>query len=116
MKTKLTIIIILIAVNHCFAQIVNGYTDKVSYRAGDTVTFFTKHTNSNSGPTSFFLMDIALNDTITMIGGFTRNIQSGLPNYSTTNPWEDGFGYTPTNTWIVPDTIPSGYYQIGRAS
>ena len=119
MRAKLTSILILINLNHCCAQLVDGYTDKLSYSAGETVTFYTK---SSGNSFSCWLYDLAGNPivgipSVTIINGFAPDIQLNKPDCGNA-PWKNGYNYAPTNTWTVPalgalpNSLPSGYYLI----
>ncbi|MEO8088408.1 MAG: T9SS type A sorting domain-containing protein, partial [Bacteroidota bacterium] len=109
-------ILFCIASLHCAAQLhaTNyGYTDKSSYRSGETVVFYTKSV-SGSTTTSFTLYNLDHSQTSTIINGFSTDDQPNLPN-AANEPWKIGFQYQPTNTWIVPPlsaTFKSGYYLL----
>jgi hypothetical protein len=114
MKTFYVTILFFIAACQCSAQFAEGYTDKSSYRALETITFFTKHP-PGSPQTSFELLDLGgnpLNPQV-FIPNFNPDPQNGLPD-CTGNPWENGYDYAPTCTWTVPSTLPSGCYLLNN--
>ena len=97
---------------NCFSIVFvdDGYTDKFSYRAGETVTFFLNgEFFLNPSGSSLVLEDISGNPVLS-ISGFD-NIQPQTPG---STPWADGFGYQATNTWTVPplSDLKSGYYLL----
>lgn len=92
------------------AQILDGYTDKQSYRAGETVTFFINGFN----PFGMFnqIPLVTIDGTVPLfISGFD-NMTIQVP--TTAKPWQDGFGYSATNTFVVPSTLKSGLYFVGN--
>jgi len=88
------------------AQVVDGYTDKLSYRNGETVTFYLNGTAPNGDTLNLLALD---GSSATVLPGFNSMIPQSP---TTANPWVDGFGYATTNKWIVPDGLRSGYFEI----
>ena len=71
---------------NCTAQIIDGYTDKQSYRAGETITFFV----SGFNPFGMFnqIPLVAFDGSIqVLIPGF-NNMTPQPP--TTSQPWQDG--------------------------
>ena len=99
MKTFYTGILFFIAVVYGDAQIVDGYTDKLSYRSGEIVTFFTKHP-TNSTQTSFDLKDFAniIIPCSLSFSVFNATIGNNQP-IPSANSYMDGYPYLQTNTW-----------------
>ncbi|MEY4875393.1 MAG: hypothetical protein RL708_542 [Bacteroidota bacterium] len=118
MKKIFLSIIFLFVLNYTVkAQVIDGYTDKQSYSAGETVSFFINGTPNDyncglcfdvSSNTDFSLF--ALDGSSTFIGSHPLNFQSS----TNSNAWENGFGYTATFTWTVPSTVKSGYYLLNN--
>src|ERR1035437_4193651 len=112
-----SIILLCVIVNFGFSQayIFDGYTDKLSYRAGDTVTFFLNGVGCLFG-TNFNAPVIDINGAVANDGSnniilnFTDiNVQSPTNQYN----WKDGFGYTASSVkWIIPSGLKSGRYLI----
>lgn len=92
---------------YCYATLTDGYTDKLSYRAGEVITFYTKSTD-----TDYFLYAIDGTPTYTL-SGFNSNSQLGLP---PANSYSVGFGYASTYTWTVPGSMKSGLYLLGSTA
>ncbi|MBI4945391.1 MAG: T9SS type A sorting domain-containing protein [Bacteroidetes bacterium] len=106
----LSIILLFSAIHYSSAQIVDGYTDKLSYRAGETVVFYTKSVLRN-GTQNFILR--AIDNTISSQNiGFTLTTQPGMNTYQ---PWYYGYDYTATATWTVPSGFKSGLYFLNSS-
>lgn len=96
------------------AQIINGYTDKQSYRTGETIKFYL----SGTSQTDYNLIGRA-NQSLTFINGQSDPVAVfGLLNMvlqtpQTNEPWKNGFGYNLTTTWVVPIGLKSGLYYLG---
>ncbi len=111
---KITINIILsFFIKLSIAQYVfSGYTNKLSYRNNDEVTFFL---NSEVGIA--FDANLGLNDVNGGDMGITLPTLN-IPIQNTinlSNPWEDGFGYTANTVhWTIPSyfTLKSGLYFL----
>ena len=115
-----TILFFVLSISSFGQSLLDGYTDKLSYRHGDVVTFFIKSDGVNNCQSLGCNLDLLLGD----LRGINTNLYDigniDVPagqSITTSNPWENvnGFGYTPsTATWIVPDLsiLPSGYYLI----
>ena len=115
MKKLIILFIVCLIIKNSFAfiHIFDGYTDKLSYRAGETVKFFLN--GSKQGAGTAFLYDINGQSTSINISGFdTIHTQS----YSGSEPWKDGFRYSETNEWTIPTNIlsiiPSGLYFLNN--
>ncbi len=115
MKRHFLIVLFLILVINCSAQVLqDGYTDKLSYRAGEVVTF-SINTAANCGGCTLDLRleDISGNVVYTLPDPI--DVPSGQAITNTTNYWEAGYGYTPSQTtWTVPISgdVQPGYYLI----
>jgi Secretion system C-terminal sorting domain len=111
MKSLFISFIILFYSNYdCFSQFcTDGYTDKLSYRTGESVTFFV-----NDFPCSDIGCLVGLNP-IGLSAVDLIDFQHGIPAQSTTTPepWKDGFGYSSSLTWTIPSSLKSGYYTLG---
>ncbi len=105
MRTIIKSIILLFSTINCgFAQIQDGYTDKTSYRYGDTVTFYLNATY----PGTYDINIYDINDQ--HVG--TINSVNLIFNSSTNNQyWANGLGYSPTLRWPVPNWA-SGRYLL----
>jgi len=90
------------------AQIDNGYTNKLSYNLGDTVTFFTQSFQTNTQNSLFAIQDIN-NNIISNPINFTITNQ---PNANSNAPSTNGFNYTQTATWTIPSNLKSGMYFL----
>lgn len=106
-STYLNLILLLGIVYNSAGQIlINGYTDKLSYRAGEQVTFFISGTDPFNLPYHLVAAD-GSQSLITGFNSFNVHIQGPQPNA----PWQNGFGYAPClNTWTVPSGLKSGRY------
>ena len=86
------------------AQITDGYTDRQSYRPGDLVTVFLNTEFPQIATVRVF------DFTGTQLAyEFPANLATQTPVGLT--PWETGFGYEPSGSFILPD-LPSGVYLI----
>ena len=99
----------------CIAQpsvLIDGYTDKASYRAGETVTFFLNAVGTGSGGVGSLCLRAPNGATITpCINGIDMAQQS--ISSSNTEPWKNGFGYSASSvTWTVPSSLQSGHYIL----
>ncbi|MFM2047901.1 MAG: hypothetical protein RI955_447 [Bacteroidota bacterium] len=83
MRSIFLSILLMFFISSIKAQIIDGYTDKQSYRAGETVSFFINGTPNDyncglcfdvSSNTDFFLF--ALDGSYTFIGSHPLNFQS----------------------------------------
>ncbi len=99
------------------SQILDGYTDKVSYRAGDSVAFYLNGKSKQGGNLPLSIVGNHSSGGIS-IAGFTNVI---LQQPTNSEPWKNGFGYAQTpiqnstnNKWLVPGlaVLPSGYYLL----
>lgn len=110
MKSIFVSFLLILSINFFSnAQIIDGFTDKQSYRAGETITFFV----SGFNPFGMFnqIPLVAFDGSIqVLIPGF-NNMTPQPP--TTSQPWQDGFGYTATNTFTVPSSLKSGFYMLG---
>lgn len=81
--------------------VVDGYMDKLSYTPGETAAVFINAKSSNK--TVLTLYDV--------LGTKVDSIPTDVkPQQITTqNPWEDGYGYTKTVSYTIPN-IKSGMY------
>ncbi len=90
--------------------VIDGYTDKLSYRAGETVTFYINAYCGFLGSCPIDLHLYNMNGSIVTSTG-SIDVMTQMP--INPNPWENGYGYiASTHKWIVPSNIPSGYYLI----
>ncbi len=111
MKTIIVTIIVLCSIlsfgSVLAVTIHDGYTDKLSYRAGDTITFYI---NANSaGNINILLFEIEGITSVDTIFAVDVIPQSS----GSITPWKDGFEYVASNKkWIVPSTLQSGMYLI----
>ena len=113
-KIILTPVLFLIITVNCYAQLVDGYTDKLSYRSGETVIFYTRSV-PNATTTSFELFDLGGNSLSpqVFISGFDPTEQAN--NLPTSTSYVDGYPYTPTLTCSTCiDSIPSGFYMVDK--
>lgn len=97
-------------------ELFDGYTDKQSYKVGETVHFFlnTEQHGSlwlffNGGPAQFFITNVNSN-TIDVLNSPN---QSQVINY--VNPWENGYGYANNLDWVIPSNLKSGIYRLTDA-
>jgi hypothetical protein len=90
--------------------IVQGYTDKQSYRAGENIKFFTL-SDVSSGQIAPPLVKKGISSTYYSGLVFPANLQSSQ---NTNNPYINGFGYSQTLSWTVPSlsSLSSGMYYI----
>ncbi|MBS1507017.1 MAG: T9SS type A sorting domain-containing protein [Bacteroidetes bacterium] len=103
MKACLTFV--LVAVAHCsYAQLVDGYTDKLSYRIGDTVKFYVRGVAGQYSVQD--INGIVVDQPIT----FTNTSQI----VNTNEPWKNGYGYVQSAKWRVP-ALKSGMYFLNAA-
>src|ERR1035437_2024653 len=99
--------------NFSFAQrdndILDGYTDKSSYRAGETVTFFLNSPSDVAGiAKNIDIHDV--NGTVVETISKVRLIHQSFPSG---DYWANGFGYTAsTTTWTINTNLKSGVYYI----
>ncbi|MBI4945389.1 MAG: T9SS type A sorting domain-containing protein [Bacteroidetes bacterium] len=98
-------------------QIIDGYTDKLSYHANDVVTFYI----SASVPQwcdPDCIMDLHLYDiTGSDIGITIPSVDVRHQTQQTNAPWKNGFGYQPSAAqWTVPAALKSGFYLLGGIS
>jgi len=91
----------------CSQTLLDGYTDKLSYRAGETVHFYTRTDIVTASPMSKNIVD--MNDVYLTSVSLTTNVQSGK---NLIDPWVNGFNYSETGTWQVSDSVKSGLYKI----
>jgi len=114
MKITFSFAIFLLYIIEGFAQpsvIIDGYTDKASYRAGETVSFFLNAVGTGSGGVGSLCLRASNGATITCINGIDMAQQS--ISGSNTEPWKNGFGYSASNvTWTIPSSIQSGHYIL----
>jgi hypothetical protein len=113
MKTRkpILITIVLMLSNLLTAQLIDGYTDKQSYRAGETVTFFTRSAKKH-GLIKLSLQTINGENSGNPIT-FIQDVQAGM---TMIEPWKNGYGYTATAKWKVPKQLKSGMYFIKAAT
>ncbi|HTL80166.1 MAG TPA: T9SS type A sorting domain-containing protein [Bacteroidia bacterium] len=101
----LGILLSFVLPNKVSATVINdGYTDMRSYDPGDTVKIYINALGIFNN-TKIYLLDIenARKDSI---------ITSVIPqNIAGLTPWEDGFGYGVTATYIIPSFLHSGIYS-----
>lgn len=91
---------------------ITGYTDKSSYRVGDTIKFYLS---------SFVLSFIGdpYDAPVTAMGAPSTTVATvhidtlRVQGPSNAYPWRDGYGYKLTAKWVVP-SLQSGVYFIGR--
>lgn len=108
---KCTLVLVLIIgeliYNYAQTSILDGYTDKLSYRAGEEVTFYINATNVGMIDIDLFSIDNAC--PILTIPSIDVRSQST----KTSESWQDGFGYAPSNKkWLIPSNLQSGFYLI----
>lgn len=112
MKLNTLIILFLFSgfVSDCFGQdLYAGYTDKLSYRALEEVTFFISGNNQDNF--NYHLVPADASPPLAITGFNNTNVfpQPMQPN----EPWKNGYGYLPcSNTWTVPAGFKSGRYQF----
>lgn len=115
MKIIITCIIYLCdIINFIYAQphIIDGYTDKLSYRSGETITFFINASNPGYMDIYLYKMNGSIAATISSVDVTPQLYPGGAY-------WQNGFGYTAsTATWTVPSqsVLPSGRYLINTAN
>jgi len=103
----ITLLLICLTHNGNSQQILDGYTDKFSYRAGETVHFYTRSDGYSGSNFPKTLVD--MNDNVVATISFAKNQQSGV---NTIDPSVSGYNYAETATWVVPIGMPSGMYKI----
>lgn len=83
----------------------DGYTDKRSYDAGETVQIYINGIGNyiNCG---INVLDIENNAVACIITSVFPQSPAGI------NPWEDGFGYSLTASFQVPPNMNSGIYSL----
>lgn len=82
-----------------------GYTDKVSYKQGDSVSVFLGSDTllNNKAITVYDINGVfVLNNTVTVIKQGIRN----------SRPWTNGFGLKRTYAFMVPPSLKSGVYFV----
>lgn len=86
------------------SKIFHGYTDKISYQPGETVSLFL------SGPEND-AQQIALND---VNGNNILSFQASVRVQPIANvkPWLNGFEYVKTTTFKLPDNLKNGFYRL----
>jgi len=89
------------------ANISDGYTDKQSYRPGDRVTLFL---NSET-PQQVAIVRLYDYSGLRRVYEFPVKVTTQTP--VGPRPWETGFGYEPSGSFILPD-LPSGVYLIEK--
>lgn len=91
-------------------QLLGGYTDKLSYVEGQLVTFYTQdnHQEPSHPYVNYGLYNVNNVIQYTMLD-FNKTSQLSA-NFSGA---AEGFNYTPTKYWQVPNTLKSGLYYIG---
>jgi hypothetical protein len=110
-KAAFSIVFSLLFICAKAQMIFNGYTDKSSYRANETVHFFLSGVMPpfNAGFLTLFTVDeqvvllIPLNNAIIS----NQNINPNLP-------FQNGFDYQETIQWQVPGNLPSGRYLLEK--
>ncbi|MGZ3821255.1 MAG: N,N-dimethylformamidase beta subunit family domain-containing protein, partial [Mucilaginibacter sp.] len=86
------------------SKIFHGYTDKISYKSGETVSLFL------SGPPSSNQV-ITLSDVNgKVVLSFTTAID--FQTIGTMRPWLSGFMYDQTTSIKLPDDLKSGFYRF----
>jgi hypothetical protein len=85
------------------ATIIDGYTDKQSYRPGDSVTLFINADNPQT--TTLNLYNFASVVVHTIPAGLFPQTPVG------STPWETGFEYQESVTFTLP-SLPSGVYLV----
>lgn len=88
--------------------IVDGYTDKQSYRAGDEVTF---HLNGVAFDGLLSHVPVLTSDS-TATGELVDGLGFLHTQSSQSEGWVNGYGYDATATWTVPSSLKSGYYFL----
>ena len=84
---------------------INGYTDKISYEAGQSINFFL------SAPTSGIRqLNVTNVNNDRNILSFTTNIPTQI--LTDKKPWENGFGYSQTFTARLPSQLKPGIYYL----
>jgi hypothetical protein len=84
-------------------KILHGYTDKISYNPGDTVSLYLSGPANSAQP-------ITLKDAIgNAVLSFTTSVkQQTIGN----KPWLNGFQYEKTTSIKLPDNLKSGFYRF----
>jgi len=91
-----------------YSKSINGYTDKLSYQPGDSVSLYI------SGPHNSSQL-IALTDINNKVV-FSVNTPVDLQQINTQKPWVDGLLFKKTISVKLPDNLKSGiYYWFGKA-
>ena len=84
---------------------IEGYTDAVSYSQGDTINFYLSSDRSvTHAPLS--LRDVNQR----LISTLSVDVSPQSP--TTAEPWKDGFGFTPTFQYQIPEVMASGSYWL----
>ena len=112
MKHSIVSILFLFGTIHQAAgqlTITDGYTDKMSYYAGETVTFFLNGDPGSGKDTEGRIYNTE-GELVTTIPLGNMSHQKPLGN----TPWKTGFGYNATATWDIPVTKPSGMYMLSE--
>jgi hypothetical protein len=89
--------------NQATATISDGYTDKQSYRPGDSVTLFINADNPQTTMLNLY------NFANVVVHTVPAELFPQTPVGST--PWETGFGYQESVTFTLP-SLPSGVYMV----
>ncbi len=87
-----------------FSNVVSdGYTDQRSYNPGDTVKIYV------NGLGTFVHCQMDLMDINgVVVDSILTNVAPQAPTIN--DPWQDGYGYSLTATYIIPSTLKSGVY------
>jgi len=86
------------------SKIFHGYTDKISYKPGETVDLYLSGPPTNSQ--AITLTDVDGNNVLSFSTAI--NFQTiGSP-----KPWVDGFMYKKTTSVRLPDNLKSGFYRF----
>lgn len=86
--------------------LLDGYTDKQSYTPGDDITLFLN--TLTTGQSRIRLLDVLGKE------AFSIPVQSYPQKTTNAQPWLDGFGYTPTATFKVPNIASGLYFWEGK--
>jgi hypothetical protein len=99
---KITIFLLLLTlISNCKAQIINGYTNKLSYKIGENVQFYLSGQpyqiygnnsefcfNCQLENSDFMALKDINGNTVLALPGFQN---MSVQNASTVNPWENGY-------------------------
>jgi hypothetical protein len=86
-------------------KIVDGYTNKLSYSAGETMNIYLNSNSSSQERIGLYTPNGILKNSVTC---------DLIPQTHGPEPYKNGYQYTPSFSFTIPDNLPSGLYYWAK--